>query len=69
MANRTNLYEYPKGCPNPDLLYLAKQPLHILGQDVDGAWLRTNLKHVKRRYVRSSKEGAAGSFEGVAKLF
>ena len=68
MANRTNLYEYLKGCPNPDLLYLAKQLLHILGQDVDDAWLRANLKRVKRRYVRSSKQGVAGSFEGVATL-
>ena len=55
MANRTNLYEFLKGCQNQDILYLAKQLLHILGQDVDDAWLRANLKHVKRRYVRSSK--------------
>lgn len=55
MANRTKLYEYSKGCPNQDLLYLAKQLLHILGQDVGDAWLIANLKHVKHRYVRSSK--------------
>ena len=54
-ANRTPLREYLQGCPNQDLLYLAKQLLHILGQDVDDAWLRANLKRVKRRYVRSSK--------------